>query len=185
MQELSMNLLDIAQNSVAAGSTLTQITIAIDTAAKRLTLTIADNGKGMDEETVRRVTDPFYTTRTTRKVGLGLPLFQEAARATGGELTIRSAVGKGTTVEAFFTLGHIDLAPLGDLSGTIAGLVQCNPELDFVYRVISDGETFCMDTRQLWQMLDGVSLATPQVAIFLREYLEEHTENLLKRSTQI
>ena len=115
MQELSMNLLDIAQNSVAAGSTLTQITIAIDTAAKRLTLTIADNGKGMDEETVRRVTDPFYTTRTTRKVGLGLPLFQEAARATGGELTIRSAVGKGTTVEAFFTLGHIDLAPLGDL----------------------------------------------------------------------
>ena len=144
MQELSMNLLDIAQNSVAAGSTLTQITIAIDTAAKRLTLTIADNGKGMDEETVRRVTDPFYTTRTTRKVGLGLPLFQEAARATGGDVTIRSAVGTGTTVEAF-----------------------------------------CMDTRQLRQMLDGVSLATPQVAIFLREYLEEHTENLLKRSTQI
>lgn len=180
-----MNVLDIAQNSIAAGSTLTRITIAIDTAAKRLIITIADNGKGMDEKTVQQVTDPFYTTRTTRKVGLGLPLFQEAVRATGGELSICSAVGKGTVVEATFTLGHIDLAPLGDLSGTIAGLVQCNPELDFVYQVTSDGESFCMDTRQLRQLLDGVSLATPQVAIFLREYLEEHTENLLKRSTQI
>ncbi len=134
-----MNVLDVAENSVAAGSTLTSITVEIDTAKRLLAVTIADNGKGMDEETVRRVTDPFYTTRTTRKVGLGLPLFREAAEATGGALHIRSQPGRGTTVRATFTLGHIDLAPLGDMTGTVVGLVQCNPKIDFVYRVVADG----------------------------------------------
>ena len=180
-----MNVLDVAENSVAAGSTLTCITVAIDTAAHRLTVTIADNGRGMDAQTVQRVTDPFYTTRTTRKVGLGLPLFREAAEATSDGLTIRSQPGQGTTVEATFTLGHIDLAPLGDLSGTVISLIQCNPQLDFVYRVWSDGEEFTLDTRELREILEGVSLSTPQVAVFLRQYLQEHTENLLKRSTQI
>lgn len=180
-----MNVLDVAENSVAAGSTLTRVTIEIDTAQRLLTVTIADNGRGMDEETVRRVTDPFYTTRTTRKVGLGLPLFREAAEATGGGLTIESQPGRGTTVRATFTLGHIDLAPLGDMTGTIVGLVQCNPEIDFVYRVTADGEEFCMDTREVRDILEGVPLSTPEVAVFLRGYLQENTENLLKRSTLI
>ena len=139
----------------------------------------------MDEETVRRVTDPFYTTRTTRKVGLGLPLFREAAEATGGALHIRSQPGRGTTVRATFTLGHIDLAPLGDMTGTVVGLVQCNPKIDFVYRVVADGEEFCMDTREVRGILEGVPLSTPEVAVFLRGYLQENTENLLKRSTLI
>ena len=180
-----MNVLDVAENSVAAGSTLTSITVEIDTAKRLLAVTIADNGKGMDEETVRRVTDPFYTTRTTRKVGLGLPLFREAAEATGGALHIRSQPGRGTTVRATFTLGHIDLAPLGDMTGTVVGLVQCNPNIDFVYRVVADGEEFCMDTREVRGILEGVPLSTPEVAVFLRGYLQENTENLLKRSTLI
>ena len=180
-----MNVLDVAENSVAAGSTLTSITVEIDTAKRLLAVTIADNGKGMDEETVRRVTDPFYTTRTTRKVGLGLPLFREAAEATGGALHIRSQPGRGTTVRATFTLGHIDLAPLGDMTGTVVGLVQCNPKIDFVYRVVADGEEFCMDTREVRGILEGVPLSTPEVAVFLRVYLQENTENLLKRSTLI
>ena len=180
-----MNVLDVAENSVAAGSTLTSITVEIDTAKRLLAVTIADNGKGMDEETVRRVTDPFYTTRTTRKVGLGLPLFREAAEATGGALHIRSQPGRGTTVRATFTLGHIDLAPLGDMTGTVVGLVQCNPKIDFVYRVVADGEEFCMDTREVRGILGGVPLSTPEVAVFLRGYLQENTENLLKRSTLI
>ena len=180
-----MNVLDVAENSVAAGSTLTSITVEIDTAKRLLAVTIADNGKGMDEETVRRVTDPFYTTRTTRKVGLGLPLFREAAEATGGALRIQSQPGRGTTVRATFTLGHIDLAPLGDMTGTVVGLVQCNPNIDFVYRVIADGEEFCMDTREVRGILEGVPLSTPEVAVFLRGYLQENTENLLKRSTLI
>ena len=148
-----MNVLDVAENSVAAGSTLTSITVEIDTAKRLLAVTIADNGKGMDEETVRRVTDPFYTTRTT--------------------------------VRATFTLGHIDLAPLGDMTGTVVGLVQCNPKIDFVYRVVADGEEFCMDTREVRGILEGVPLSTPEVAVFLRGYLQENTENLLKRSTLI
>ena len=185
MQELSMNLLDIAQNSVAAGSKLTEITVLIDTARRSLVLRIADCGKGMSEETLRRVTDPFYTTRTTRKVGLGLPLFREAAETAGGKMTIRSKEGVGTTVEASFELGNIDLPPLGDVPGSIVNLVQCNPELDFVFRVESDGETFCMDTREIREILQGVPLSSPEVALFLREYLEEHTENLLKRSNLI
>ena len=180
-----MNVLDVAENSVAAGSALTSITVEIDTAKRLLAVTIADNGKGMDEETVRRVTDPFYTTRTTRKVGLGLPLFREAAEATGGALHIRSQPGRGTTVRATFTLGHIDLAPLGDMTGTVVGLVQCNPKIDFVYRVVADGEEFCMDTREVRGILEGVPLSTPEVAVFLRGYLQENTENLLKRSTLI
>ena len=180
-----MIVLDVAENSVAAGSTLTSITVEIDTAKRLLAVTIADNGKGMDEETVRRVTDPFYTTRTTRKVGLGLPLFREAAEATGGALHIRSQPGRGTTVRATFTLGHIDLAPLGDMTGTVVGLVQCNPKIDFVYRVVADGEEFCMDTREVRGILEGVPLSTPEVAVFLRGYLQENTENLLKRSTLI
>ena len=185
MQELSMNVLDVAENSVAAGSTLTTIAVEIDTAGKKLAVTIADNGRGMSQETVKKAADPFYTTRTTRRVGLGLPFFREAAESAGGTFSIRSELGKGTTVSATFALGNIDLAPLGDMSGTIISLVQCNPDIDFIYRVRSDGDTFTMDTRELRAILGDVPLSTPQVAVLLRSYLEENTENLLKRSTQI
>lgn len=182
MQELSLNILDIAQNSVAANATLVEISIDINTQTKRLVISVADNGKGMSEETVKNVTDPFYTTRKTRKVGLGLPFFKMAAEATGGSMTVQSAVGKGTTVTAVFTLGHIDLAPLGDVSGTIAALIQCNPDIDFVYRASADGEAFCLDTREVREILGEVSLDSPDVALFLRHYLSENQDNILKRS---
>ena len=183
MKELSLNILDIAENSVKAGAALVQILLT--QRQDTLTITIADNGCGMTPEVLRSVTDPFYTTRTTRKVGLGLPLFREAAETAGGKMTIRSKEGVGTTVEASFELGNIDLPPLGDVPGSIVNLVQCNPDLDFVFRVESDGETFCMDTREIREILQGVPLSSPEVALFLREYLEEHTENLLKRSNLI
>ena len=111
MQELSMNVLDVAENSVAAGATLVAITLSIDTAAKRMTLTITDNGKGMPPEMAARVTDPFCTTRKTRKVGLGLPLLKMTAQATGGEMSIASKPGEGTTVRVTFGLSHIDRPP--------------------------------------------------------------------------
>ena len=183
MKELSLNILDIAENSVKAGAALVQILLT--QRQDTLTITIADNGCGMTPEVLRSVTDPFYTTRTTRKVGLGLPLFREAAETAGGKMTIRSKEGVGTTVEASFELGNIDLPPLGDVPGSIVNLVQCNPELDFIFRVESDGETFCMDTREIREILQGVPLSSPEVALFLREYLEEHTDNLLKRSNLI
>jgi anti-sigma regulatory factor (Ser/Thr protein kinase) len=183
MQELSMNVLDVAENSVAAGASLTQITLSTNSAAKRLTLTIADNGKGMSPEMVQQVTDPFCTTRTTRRVGLGLPFLKMAAELTGGALHIESQPGVGTTVTATFGLGHIDLAPLGDIAGTVAGLVQCNPDVDFVYTVCADGNCFTADTRQLREVLDGVSFAEPAVALWLREYLEENTNSILQQGS--
>lgn len=185
MQELSMNVLDVAENSVAAGATLTQITLCIDSAAKRQILTIADNGKGMPPELLENITDPFVTTRTTRKVGLGLPFLKMAAEMTGGGLDIQSTVGKGTTVTAIFTLGHIDLMPLGDLGGTVAGLVQCNPDVDFLFTLTADGEQFAMDTRELRTVLDGVSFAEPDIALWLRDYLRENIEPILKRSNAL
>ena len=180
-----MNVLDVAQNAVAAGASLTQISLAIDTAQRRLELVIADNGKGMPPEVAARVTDPFYTTRTTRKVGLGLPFLKMAAELTGGGLQLASKVGVGTTVRAWFTLGHIDLAPLGDMAATVAGLIQCNPDIDFVYTVDAVGGHFCADTRELREILDGVPLSEPSVALWLREYLAENTEPLLKRSNAV
>lgn len=180
-----MNVLDVAENSVAAGATLTAVTLTLDTAAKRLDLTIADNGRGMPPEVAARVTDPFYTTRTTRKVGLGLPFLKMAAELTGGGMELASKVGQGTTVHAWFTLGHIDLAPLGDMAATMAGLIQCNPDVDFVYTVEADGQRFCADTRELRAILDGVPFSEPSVALWLREYFAENTQPLLKRSNAV
>lgn len=177
-----MNVLDIAQNSVAAGADLIEIGLCIDSAQKRMTLTIADNGRGIPPELAGRVTDPFCTSRSSRRVGLGLPFLKMAAELTGGSLCLESQVGRGTTVRAVFTLGHIDLAPLGDMSSTVSGLVQCNPLLDFVYTVEADGERFCADTREMRELLGGVSLAEPEVALWIRDYLEENTQHLLKRS---
>ena len=180
-----MNVLDVAENSVAAGSTLTSITVEIDTAKRLLAVTIADNGKGMDEETVRRVTDPFYTTRTTRKVGLGLPLLKMAAELTGGEMHLQSQPGKGTKVCARFGLSHIDRAPLGDMASTVGGLIQCSPQIDFVYTVRTPAGEFVADTRQLREILGDVPLSEPAVAQWVREYIDENTRPILQRSNLI
>lgn len=123
MQELSLNILDIAENSVKAGASLITVAVCYRPAADRLTVTITDDGCGMDAETVRRVCDPFYTTRTTRRVGMGLPLWKMAAEMTGGAMTVESVPGAGTTVTAVFGLSHIDRLPLGDLPQTMATLI--------------------------------------------------------------
>lgn len=179
-----MNVLDIAENSVAAGAKLVKITLAIDTDARLLTLTVADDGKGMPPEVLETVTDPFTTSRTTRRVGMGLPLLKMAAEQTGGTLEIESRENVGTVVTAYFTLGHIDLMPVGDMASTIATLVQCNPETDFVFTAEADGESFTADTREMRVILGGdVSFAVPQVALWMNEYLAENTNEILKRST--
>ena len=126
MQELSLNILDIAENSTRAGATLVEIAVTEDPDRDTLTIAVRDNGCGMDEKLLKSVRDPFTTTRTTRRVGLGVPLLEEAAQATGGHLSIRSAPGKGTELEAVFGYSHIDRMPLGDLAGTISALIQCH-----------------------------------------------------------
>ena len=179
MQELSLNVLDVAENSVRADASLVEITVEEDTAAGWLTIVIRDNGRGMTPEQVQTVIDPFYTTRTTRMVGLGVPFFRMAAQLSGGDLTIQSRVGEGTAVTATFGLTSIDRMPLGDINGTIATLVQCNPGIDWLYTRRKDGREMVMDTRQFREVLEDMPLDSPEVLGFLRDYLAENTAELL------
>ncbi|MGN0986184.1 MAG: ATP-binding protein [Candidatus Enterenecus sp.] len=178
MKELSEHILDIAQNSVAAGAANIGITLTEDEAGW-LTVVIADDGRGMSPEFLSAVTDPFTTTRTTRKVGLGLPLYRQTAEQTGGSLQIRSAPGAGTTVTAVFDLGHLDCPPLGDIAGTIALLVQGSPELDIAYWHTTPAGTVELSTREMRQLLGGdISLAEPEVFAWLNDYLSEQEARL-------
>ncbi len=178
MQELSLHILDLAQNSIAAGAALVELTVAEDTAADTLTIAIGDNGRGMTSEQLREVSDPFYTTRTTRKVGLGVPLFKMAAEQAGGRFSIRSQAGKGTRVEGVFGLSNIDRMPLGDMAGTVSALIAGSPDRDFLYRRTRDGEGFALDTRELRKTLGDVPLSNGEVAVWIREYLEENEKAL-------
>ncbi|MCL2695764.1 MAG: ATP-binding protein [Clostridiales bacterium] len=146
MKELSLHILDIAQNAVVAGATLLEISIR--EADGLLELEIGDNGRGMDAALLAKVADPFTTTRDTRKVGLGLPLLRLAAEQTGGVMTIASQPGQGTRVTATFHLGHMDCAPLGNINETLLTLLTGNPEMDIVYVYEHDGQREELDTRK-------------------------------------
>ena len=174
MQEISLNVLDIAQNSISAGAHLVSVIADDDTAAGLLTVVIADDGRGMTPEQVAHVTDPFYTTRTTRRVGLGVPFFKMASEMTGGEFTIESHPGEGTTVRAVFHTDHIDCMPLGDLEETVFTLVTLNPDIDFRYVRKKDGRESVLDTREFREILGDVPLNLPEVTQFIREYLNEN-----------
>lgn len=178
MRELSLSVLDIVQNSISAGAGLTQISVNTDTAADRLVIRITDNGCGMTEEQVRQVTDPFFTTRTTRRVGMGVPLFKLAAEQTGGSLVITSEPGKGTEVTASFVPSHVDMTPLGDMESTIAILIRLNPNIDFTYEFGIDSRSFTLDTRELREQLGEVSLDNEDVLAWIAEYLKENTDDI-------
>lgn len=175
MTEISLNILDVAENSVKAGAALTKICVAADFKENRLTVKISDNGCGMNEEQVKRVVDPFYTTRTTRKVGLGVPFFKEAAELTGGSFKIVSALGQGTCVTAVFVLDSIDRMPLGDICATVHTLVTMHPECDFIFTYQVNENAFTLDTREFREILGGISFAQPEVSCYIRDYLKENT----------
>lgn len=179
MQELSMNILDVAENSVRAGATLIEITVKESSGKDLLSVTVSDNGCGMAPEQLKNVTDPFFTTRTTRKVGLGVPFFKMAAELTGGKLEIQSTVGQGTVLKADFVRSSIDLMPLGDINETISTLIHCNPQIDFLYTRRYEGAEMTLDTREFRRILEGVDLNTPEVSRFIREFLAENTSDLL------
>ena len=179
MQELSLNILDIAQNSVRAQAKLVTIIVEEQPEADLLAITIADDGCGMTPEQVGRVTDPFFTTRTTRKVGLGLPFFKMAAEMTGGSLEIQSEVGSGTTVTARFGYNHVDRMPLGDIAQTVASLIQCNPDMDFLYTYIYQDRQFSADTREFRRILEGIPLSSPEVVGFINDFIRENTREIL------
>lgn len=181
MQELSLNILDVAQNSVVAGASLIEIEIEAYEENSLLSIVIKDNGKGMDRQTLANVENPFFTSRTTRKVGLGIPLFKMAARQTGGDFAITSAVGVGTTVKAVFDTSHIDFTPLGDVWDTVAILIQMNENIDFVYTVRKGDAEFVCDTRQLKEVLEGAPLSDPMVVRWIKEFIEENQFEIFKR----
>ncbi len=177
MKELSLNILDITENSVKAGATLTQI--SIEETGECLVLTITDDGCGMTEEILKSVLNPFYTTRTTRKVGMGLPLLKLAAEQTGGNLEIDSKhiekypQDHGTTVKTIFFKNHIDCAPLGDIVETVKTLIQGHPDTNFLFTHKINDAVVELDTRQLREMLEDVPLNTYEVIKWIEEYLKE------------
>ena len=180
MKELSLNILDVAENSVKAGATLTQILLTEEDGV--LTLEIVDDGCGMSEDIVRSVIDPFYTTRTTRKVGMGIPLLKLACEQTGGELGIVSDTveenpeGHGTHVTATFHTDHIDFTPLGDVSSSILTLIQGHPDTDFLFRHVKDGRSVELDTRELRAVLEDVPLNSYDVLDWIGRNLQEQYE---------
>ena len=182
MKELSLNILDVAKNSVVANASLIEISLVTDNDGWQ-TLTIKDDGCGMSEQTVRNVTDPFYTTRTTRKVGLGLPLLRLAAEQTGGGLKITSSTEKGnsgTVVEASFDTTSIDCMPMGDIVSTVVTLIAGSPEKDFVFSDTDERKEskVYLDTRQVREILgEDVSLAALEIQMWMLEYLCEQYEN--------
>ena len=177
MREITLHLLDLAENSVSAGARTVQIAVCEDLKADLLTAGIEDDGRGMDPETVKKVTDPFYTSRTTRKVGLGIPLLKGAAEECNGGLTISSKQGEGTRVEASFQHSHIDRMPLGNLSTTFLGLLIGHPDVHWIFRYTArkNGaeETFEFDDQPVKETLEGVPLTHPDVLAYLRESLDE------------
>lgn len=182
MKELSLNILDIAKNSVKAGARLTEI--LLDETDSSLTLTIKDDGCGMKKEMVDTVTDPFTTTRTTRPVGMGIPLLKLAAEMTEGSFKITSRhvseypEDHGTEVTAVFNKNHIDFTPLGDIPASITTLIQGSPDTDFLFKHSLPNGEVSVDTRELRAQLGDVPLDTFEVILWTEEFLKEQYEAL-------
>ena len=179
MKEIALHLLDLAENSVSAHAKNVRIDVREDFRVNQLVTVVQDDGDGMSEEVVKQVTDPFYTSRTERKVGLGIPLFKASAEACHGGLNISSKRGAGTKIEANFQHSHIDRMPLGDLSSTFLTLVLTHPEVHWVFNYSfcppykSTARTFEFDDQPVKEALQDVPLTHPDVITFIRSSLEE------------
>ena len=173
MDEIALHILDLAQNSVAAGASHLTVEVEEDAVADRLNVRVADDGCGMDGDMAARAQDPFTTTRTTRKVGLGIPLCKAGCLACGGSFELTSAPGVGTEIRCFWQMSHIDRPPLGDMAGTLFTLLALNPALELRYRHSAGGCAFLFDTLEIRATLMGLPLDNPEVLGWLRQYLIE------------
>jgi hypothetical protein len=178
LPEISLNLLDIANNSIRAGADLVIIEVRIHSKKDILTIKISDNGCGMTDEQISKVGDPFFTTRKTREVGLGIPFLKQAAEITNGSLSIESIPFNSTVIKASFGLSHIDRMPLGDLCSSIYTLILANQSIDFLYIYSLDGKEYQLDTRSLRQILGDVRFDTPEIAEFIRRFLKENQNEI-------
>lgn len=173
MRDISLHILDIMQNSTAANAS--QITVKVDvmTGTDSLRVVIGDNGCGMEDGLLAKVTSPFSTTRKTRKVGLGIPLFKASAEQSGGSFEITSQKEVGTVVTAVFTINHIDRPPLGDLSGVIADMAAANPSVEIVLNLNNSEKQFVFNSREVSRILGEVPLTELAVSKWMREYIDE------------
>jgi len=174
MRELSLNVLDLVQNSIAAEAHKVAVTVTESEASDSLMVAIEDDGRGMEKEFLARVTDPFTTTRTTRRVGMGIPLFKMEAEMAGGSFEITSHPGEGTSLFASFQRSHLDTPPLGDMAGTVAAIVQSTPDMEFFYEHRTDTGEFLFSTTEIREALGDVSLSEPAVVEWIREYVREN-----------
>jgi hypothetical protein len=173
MLELSEHILDIAENSVRAGAKLIQINIEEDSNKDLLAIEIIDDGQGMDQDETKRVLDPFYTTKTVRRVGLGIPLLADAAQRAGGSLQFNSEKGKGTTVKATFSLSHVDRQPMGNIISTLIILISGNSSVDFFYKYRHNDRRFELDTREIRKEIEDVPINHPEIIKYIRGVLKE------------
>jgi anti-sigma regulatory factor (Ser/Thr protein kinase) len=173
LKELSLHILDIAENSVNAGASKIEVSVIENIKKDKLSIIIKDNGKGMDAETVRKVTDPFITSRTTRKVGLGIPFLKAAAEACQGNLEIHSQPGSGTELEVFFQRSHIDRMPLGDLQSTFLNLMIGYPQVNWIFRYQVNDRSFILDDQAIKETLAGLPLSEPTVINYLKQVISD------------
>jgi anti-sigma regulatory factor (Ser/Thr protein kinase) len=178
MEDLSLHVLDIAENSIAAGAQHVEIRVKESRRQDLLSIEIIDNGRGMSEEMLPKATDPFFTTRTTRRVGLGLSLFEQAAKRAGGEFKIASSPGVGTNVTCVFQLSHVDRQPLGDMNKTLLALVVGNPQIEFTYSHQSDDWQVSFSTKEIEAQLGDIPISSSQGISAVRRRLEEVREQV-------
>lgn len=179
MKEISLHILDIVQNSITAGATLIKTNIWVNNALDRMGVSVEDNGRGMDAEMQQSVVSPFTTSRTTRKVGLGIPFFKAGAEGCDGSFSLSSELGSGTRISVEYRISHIDRPPLGDMAETMLTVVVCNPDLDFVLDYKVDENSFLFDTREIREILgQDVPLNLPDVSMWIKGYLQEGIEEL-------
>jgi len=178
MREISLHIMDIAENGIAAGANRIEILVDENRSGNVLTVEINDNGRGIMPEMLANITDPFVTTRTTRRVGMGLSLLKAAAERCNGKFAIHSEVGKGTRTTATFQYDHIDRAPLGDMAGSIMLLIAGRSEIDFLYTHIIDGKDFVLDTAEIKAELGDISIGEPMVIRQLKESAQEMIKQL-------
>jgi hypothetical protein len=184
VEELSLHILDICQNSIKANATLIQILIDENTKTNSFVIEIVDDGHGMNKETLTQVSDPFFTTRTTRKVGLGISLFKMAAESTNGTLKIESKEHHGTKIIATFDLDHIDRAPLGEIEDTLVILALNEENIDIFYRHRYNEREFIFDTRQIREILEETPFTAQGVTQWMKEYIKEGLYNIHKEEAK-
>lgn len=173
MQDIAMSLLDIVQNSLRAKALHVYISIKDSVQDNIISIEVKDDGIGMDETTLKKVTNPFYTSRTTRDVGLGVPLFQASVEATGGKFLIESTKNKGTKIVGEYIKNHIDTPPMGDLVSTMITFIQYDEHIDYVFFYQCDTFEFYLDTSEIKKILDGVPINEPDILVWLKEYIKK------------